>query len=150
MRLGDLKPAPGAKRRRKRLGVGTGSGKGGTCGKGTKGQQARSGASLRPGFEGGQMPLQRRVPKRGFKPPQRKEYQVVNLFRLAKWDTTQVVTADSLASAGFVRSGERPVKLLGTGDPPKGLKVRLDAVSSAARKKIEEAGGSVELTGAGN
>jgi large subunit ribosomal protein L15 len=129
--------------------MGTGSGKGGTCGKGTKGQQSRSGAKKRPGFEGGQMPLMRRVPKRGFRPLTRKEYQVVNLSRLAGWDTNQIVTADSLAAKGLVGLGSVPVKLLGNGEAPAGLKVRLDAVSAQARQKIEAAGGSVELTGTG-
>jgi large subunit ribosomal protein L15 len=149
MRLGQLRPAAGARKRRKRLGTGPGSGKGKTCGKGSKGQQSRAGYSANPGFEGGQMPLTRRVPKRGFKPPVRKEYQVVNLGRLAKWDPEQVVTADSLAAAGFVRSGGRAVKILGTGDSPSGLKVKVDAVSESAKKKIEAAGGTVELTGTG-
>lgn len=149
MRLGDLSPAKGARRTRKRLGCGTGSGRGGTCGKGSKGQLSRSGGGKRPGFEGGQMPLIRRVPKRGFKPLSRKEYQVVNLRRLASWDANEVVTADSLAAKGIVRSGSFPVKLLGTGDAPSGLTVKLDAVSAQARKKIEAAGGNVELTGAG-
>jgi large subunit ribosomal protein L15 len=95
------------------------------------------------------MPLVRRVPKRGFTSRSHKEYQLVNLVRLAGWDPDQLVTADSLAAKGLVGSSGLPVKLLGKGDAPSGLKVRVDAVSAQARQKIEAAGGSVELTGAG-
>ncbi|MBD3336516.1 MAG: 50S ribosomal protein L15 [Candidatus Eisenbacteria bacterium] len=147
MKLGDMRPAHGARRRRRRFGVGTGSGRGGTCGKGTKGQKSRSGARRRPGFEGGQMPLQRRVPKRGFTPLSRKRYQILDLRRLADWDTSQEISARTLAESGMVRSAEKPVKILGTGEAPAGLKVKVNAISAQARKKIESAGGTVEVIG---
>lgn len=146
MNLGDLRPVDGARHRAKRLGKGTGSGRGGTSGKGHKGQWARSGGGVRPGYEGGQMPLTRRVPKRGFAPPNRVPYQVVNLHRLADWDASKDVTPETLAASGYVRPG-RPVKILGLGDAPAGLRVRVHAVSAEVRKKIEAAGGSVEVSG---
>ena len=145
MKLGDLRPARGARKKRRRIGCGTGSGRGGTSGRGTKGQHARS-STIRPGFEGGQMPLIRRVPKRGFKPLGRRRYQTVNLSRLQGWDAAREVNAETLAAGGFVRSAEAPVKILGTGDAPKGLKVKVAAVSAAAREKIEAAGGTVEAS----
>jgi large subunit ribosomal protein L15 len=146
MKLDDLRPAKGARKKRKRLGCGPGSGHGGTSGRGTKGQHARD-HTIRPGFEGGQMPLIRRVPKRGFKPLKRRVFQTVNLARLAGWDVAETVTAESLAARGLIRTEEKPVKILGQGDAPSGLKVKVHAVSESAKKKIEAAGGTVEILG---
>ena len=141
--LGTLKPAPGSTRPTKRLGRGPGSGTGKTAGKGHKGQKARSGGRVRPGFEGGQMPLLRRVPKRGFTNPFKERAQVVNLKALAPFAGTEL-TAAVLAEAGLVAHADRPVKVLGDGDAPKGLIVKGVAVSAPARAKIEAAGGRVE------
>ncbi|MBU1701391.1 MAG: 50S ribosomal protein L15 [Candidatus Eisenbacteria bacterium] len=147
MKLDRLEPAHGSRRNRKRRGCGSGSNLGVRCGRGDKGQKARAGGGTRPGFEGGQMPLQRRVPKRGFTPLTRRRFQIVDLARLGGWDTAQELNAIILAEQGFVRAAFLPVKLLGTGEAPKGLKVKVDAVTKQARKKIEDAGGSIELIG---
>ncbi|PIW02165.1 MAG: 50S ribosomal protein L15, partial [Deltaproteobacteria bacterium CG17_big_fil_post_rev_8_21_14_2_50_51_6] len=116
MRLNELSPAEGARKKRKRIGRGPGSGHGKTACKGNKGQNARSGGGVRPGFEGGQMPLQRRLPKRGFKNPFRVEYQVVNVKDLGRFDSGSVVESSLLEQAGLIRSSKSPVKLLGEGD----------------------------------
>jgi large subunit ribosomal protein L15 len=146
MRLHDLKPNAGAKHRRKRLGCGESSGHGKTSGKGHKGQKARSGAAIRPGFEGGQMPLNRRLPKKGFSNAKfRTSYAVVNLSSLeAKFDDGATVNEESLRAAGLVKGGAWDgVKILGTGDLTKNLTVQAHRVSAAAKAKIEGAGGSV-------
>ncbi|MCB1232772.1 MAG: 50S ribosomal protein L15 [Verrucomicrobiae bacterium] len=146
MRLNDLKPAPGAKHRRKRLGCGESSGLGKTCGKGHKGQKARSGASIRPGFEGGQMPINRRLPKKGFSNAKfRTEYAVVNLATLEeKFDDGATIDEAALRAAGLVKGGAWDgVKILAVGDLTKKFTVQVDKVSAAAREKIEKAGGSV-------
>lgn len=140
--LHSLRPAAGATKATKRLGRGPGSGHGKTAGKGHKGQKARSGGHVRPGFEGGQMPLIRRVPKRGFTNPFKVRTQVVNLKGLADFGGREV-TAALLAEAGLVRDADRPIKLLADGDAPRGLVVKGLAVSSSARAKIEAAGGRV-------
>jgi large subunit ribosomal protein L15 len=140
--LHSLKPAPGSTQPTKRLGRGPGSGTGKTAGKGHKGQKARSGGHVRPGFEGGQMPLIRRVPKRGFTNPYKVRAQVVNLKALANFAGREV-TAGSLAEARLVEHAGRPIKLLADGDAPKGLMVKGLTVSASARAKIEAAGGSV-------
>lgn len=144
--LSNLRRPDGANRPRKRVGRGPGSGKGKTAGKGHKGQKARTGHHGMPAwFEGGQMPLQRRVPKRGFKNPFRKEYAVVNLRDLGRVDGDEV-TPDTLGESGLVGKGTRlPIKVLGDGEVDRKLTVRAHAVSAAARAKIEAAGGSVEL-----
>ena len=141
MRLHELSPAKGSKHPRKRVGRGPGSGTGKTAGKGEKGQKSRSGYSHRDGFEGGQMPLVRRVPKRGFTNIFKTEYAVVNLAQLADFDGD--VTPQTLAEHGLVRSG-KPVKVLGDGEIGKALKVTANKFSKSARAKIEAAGGSCE------
>jgi large subunit ribosomal protein L15 len=140
-----LAPAPGAKKRRKRVGRGVGSGHGKTSCRGGKGQTARSGGSIRPGFEGGQMPLQRRLPKRGFHNPFRTAYEVVNVGQLEAFAAGSAVDPAALREKRLVRRGAAPVKVLAEGALTRGLTVRAHAVSAAARKKIEAAGGTVEL-----
>jgi len=142
--LDQLTPNPGSRRPRKRVGRGIGSGHGKTCGRGQKGAGARSGSKSRPWFEGGQLPLVRRVPKRGFTNIWRVPSQVLNLRDLANFEGTEV-TAESLVAAGLVRRSDRPIKLLGTGEVKAKLQVTLQSVSAAARQKIGAAGGSVEL-----
>ena len=149
MNLHDLRATPGAKRAAKRLGQGVGSGTGKTSGKGHKGHKSRSGGGVRPGFEGGQMPLARRVPKRGFNNAQfAKEYQVVNLESLErkaeKFENGEVSIA-GLYEARLIRSVSMPVKLLGVGEVTKRFTVKINAVSKSARQKIEAAGGKVEV-----
>ena len=140
--LHDLSPPPGSTRDRKRVGRGPGSGTGKTAGRGHKGQKARSGGNVAPGFEGGQMPLTRRIPKRGFASRNRVEYQVVHLGDLDRFDGE--VTIPDLEEAGLV-SGRRPVKVLANGDVEKALAVSAHAFSRSAREKIESAGGSVTV-----
>jgi large subunit ribosomal protein L15 len=144
MRLHELSPAKGSKHAKKRLGRGPGSGTGKTAGKGEKGQKSRSGYSRRDGFEGGQMPLVRRVPKRGFTNIFKTEYAVVNLAQLSELapEITDV-TPEVLSSRGLIRSG-KPVKVLGDGEIGKALKVTANKFSKSARAKIEAAGGSCE------
>jgi len=146
MKLHELSPAKGSKHSRKRVGRGPGSGLGKTAGRGHKGQKSRSGYSRRPGFEGGQMPLLRRVPKRGFTNIGRVEYAVVNLAQLAELALEQsqaAVTPEVLAARGLVRKG-MPVKVLGDGEIGKALSVAAHKFSKSARAKIEEAGGRCE------
>jgi large subunit ribosomal protein L15 len=147
MRLNDLRPAKGSNKSRKRVGRGPGSGHGKTSGKGHKGQHARSGGGKRAGFEGGQMPLYRRIPKRGFLPYGGKtEYAVVNLKSLAAFEAGSVVDPDGLVAAGLVKNGQRGlVKILGTGDIEHALTVKAHAVSAGARQKIEARGGRIEV-----
>ena len=141
MKLHELSPAKGSKHARKRVGRGPGSGLGKTAGRGEKGQKSRTGYSRRPGFEGGQMPLVRRVPKRGFTNIWKTEYAVVNLSQLAGFEGD--VTPEALAERGLVRSG-RKVKVLGDGEIGKPLRVVADKFSKSARDKIEAAGGRCE------
>lgn len=145
MRLHDLKPNPGATKRRKRLGCGESSGKGKTCGKGHKGQMARAGRGIRPGFEGGQMPLFRRLPKKGFSNAAFKTvYEVVNLSSLeTAFEDGATVNEESLRAKGLVNRNCDGVKILGDGDLTRKLTVQVDKVSRAAREKIEKAGGTV-------
>src|SRR5687768_9156528 len=146
--LGDLKPPSGAVTTKKRLGRGIGSGLGKTSGKGHKGQRARSSGNVRPGFEGGQMPFYRRVPKYGFQNPFRIEYQPVNLRDLeaaAKLAQGGVVDAKAFKAAGLIHSADKPVKILATGDVKTKLTVRANRFSEEAKKKIEAAGGKIEL-----
>lgn len=147
MKLEDLRPAPGATTRRKRVGRGPGSGWGKTAGKGHKGQGARSGGLKGGGFEGGQMPLYRRLPKRGFVPHGgRTEYAVVNLKSLGSFAANALVDPDTLAQARLIKKGHRDrVKILGGGEVPHALTVKVHAISESARAKIAEKGGSVEL-----
>lgn len=146
MRLHELKPHPGARRRAKRVGRGTGSGHGKTSGRGQKGQGARSGGKKQPWFEGGQTPLVRRVPKRGFKNPFRTEYAVVNVADLARrFEDGAAVTPESLDERGLIRGRDRLVKILGDGELSRPLEVRAHAFSRSAVSKIEAAGGKVEV-----
>ena len=142
MKLHDLSPAPGSRHKKKRVGRGPGSGLGKTAGRGHKGQRSRSGYSQRIGFEGGQMPLIRRVPKRGFNNIFRREYAVVNVARLA--DLEGDVTPEILVEKGLARSGA-PIKILGNGDLSKKLNVSAHKFSKSAREKIEAAGGTCEV-----
>ena len=149
MKLEELSPAPGAKKRPKRVGRGPGSGHGKTSGKGHKGQKARSGGGKAGGFEGGQMPLYRRVPKRGFTPRQRTVYAVVNLKDLHAFSAGSVVDPDRLVEARLVkRAASERVKILGEGELMHPLTVRVHRVSASARHKIEAAGGRVEVLSA--
>ena len=142
--LSKLAPPEGARRKRKRVGRGTGSGLGKTCGKGEKGQKSRSGAKIPRGFEGGQMPLQRRLPKRGFANPFRREMSTVNVGRLDVFDDGAVVDVPALVAAGLVGKVGDGVKILGGGDLGKKLTVRAHAASAGAIVKIEKAGGAFE------
>jgi len=146
MELHDLHPAKGAKKTRKRIGRGPGSGTGKTAGKGHKGQKSRSGYSRRYGFEGGQMPLVRRIPKRGFTNIFRLEFQVVNLRDLDRsFADGETVSVEALVEKGLVRGGKRPVKVLGDGDLTKKLTVQVHKFSASAKAGIEKAGGSCEV-----
>jgi large subunit ribosomal protein L15 len=142
MDLSNLERPQGIKKR-KRVGRGESSGLGKTCGKGHKGQKSRSGGGVSPGFEGGQMPLQRRLPKKGFNNVNRVDYNVVNLRDLQSLEADTVITADLLREMGIVKR-RGPVKLLSMGDVASAYTVRLDAISAAARTKVEAAGGKVE------
>ncbi len=145
MDLSNLSPAPGARRARKRVGRGPGSGLGKTSGRGHKGRGARSGGNTHPSFEGGQMPLQRRLPKRGFHNPFRRAFAVVNLARLeAVFEAGAAVDPEMLAARGLVRRGE-PVKVLGQGTLSKALTVKAHAFSKSAAAAIGAAGGSTEV-----
>ncbi len=141
--LSNLKPAPGSTQARKRVGRGPGSGLGKTSGKGHKGHKARTGGGTNPGFEGGQMPMYRRLPKRGFTNPFRVENQIVNLSDLKKVSAADV-SPETLYSAGLIGKPDAPVKLLGTGDADRAYTVRGVAFSASARAKIEAAGGKIE------
>ncbi|MDE0594663.1 MAG: 50S ribosomal protein L15 [Akkermansiaceae bacterium] len=148
MKLHDLKPNPGAKHRRKRLGVGESSGQGKTSGRGHKGQKSRSGGGVRPGFEGGQMPLHRRLPKKGFSNVRfRAKIAIVNVSQLEeKFEDGATVNEAALRVAGLVKGRIDAVKVLGNGDLSIKLTVVADAVSASAREKIEKTGGSVEVS----
>lgn len=142
--LENLSPPEGSKHARKRVGRGPGSGVGKTAGRGHKGQKARSGGQVPIWFEGGQMPLYRRIPKRGFRPLSRVEHQVVNLRDLDRVEATEI-GVEELADAGLVDPEGNPVKILGDGDVDRALTVRAHAASDSARQKIEAAGGTLEL-----
>ena len=145
MDLSKLKPPKGAKHAKKRIGRGQGSGNGKTAGRGHKGAKSRSGFKFKRGFEGGQMPLHRRVPKRGFHNPFRVEYEVVNLDLLAaKFDAGTVVTPELLRERGLVPGGGRPIKILARGDVGKALTVRAHKFSGKAAEKLAAAGGAAE------
>lgn len=146
MKLHELSPAEGSKKAVKRIGRGAGSGQGKTAGKGHKGAKARSGYSRRPGFEGGQMPLQRRVPKRGFNNIFRTEYAVVNVASLEeRFEADAVVDAESLKVCGLIKKELDGIKVLGNGEITKALTVKVSAISESAKAKIEAAGGKVEV-----
>jgi large subunit ribosomal protein L15 len=145
MELSNLKPAPGSRHNRKRVGRGSGSGHGKTSCRGHKGQKARSGGSIHPWQQGGQMPLHLRLPKRGFRNIFKQEFQIVNLETLKGCPTDQPITAEVLKSLGKIKSLNIPVKLLGRGEAEGVLTVVVAACSESARKKIEAAGGKVEV-----
>lgn len=147
MKLHDLKPAQGAKKRRKRIGRGPGSGHGKTATKGHKGLLARSGGGKRPGFEGGQMPLIRRLPKFGFTNPFRTEYAVVNVRNFENWSGGETVTPQAMVDAGLVKRKTLPIKILGTGALKKSLVIQAHKFSKSAEEKIRAAGGRVEVIG---
>ena len=142
--LNELSPLPGSRKPRKRVGRGPGSGKGKTCGTGVKGQGTRSGKKIKPWFEGGQMPLYQRVPKKGFQNRFRVENEVVNLAALAVFGDNAEVDVQAMVDKGLVRGSGKPVKVLAEGDAPKGLKLQVNKISASAQSKIEAAGGSVE------
>lgn len=148
MKLHDLQPEPGSKHRRKRLGAGESSGLGKTSGRGHKGQKSRSGGGVRPGFEGGQMPLHRRLPKKGFSNVQfRDKVAIVNVSQLEiKFEDGATVTEATLREVGLVSGRNDAIKVLGQGDLTKKLAVEVDAVSASAKDKIEKAGGSVKTS----
>jgi large subunit ribosomal protein L15 len=143
--LNQIKPAPGSHRQTRRVGRGTGSGKGCTAGVGNNGHAARSGSGVKPYFEGGQTPLTRRLPKKGFSSPGKNKYQIVNVGDLAAFDAGgKEVTAGTLYEKGIVKDGARPVKILGRGELTKPLTVSAHAFSKAAREKIEKVKGKIE------
>lgn len=144
MRLHDVAPNPGARRAKTRRGRGLGSGLGKTAGRGHKGQKARAGGSIRPGFEGGQMPLQRRLPKRGFVNPFRVEYEVVNVGALSIFEPDTVVTIELLKKHRLVRRNI-PVKILGEGELDRALVVQVNVFSKSAKEKIEALSGRAEV-----
>jgi large subunit ribosomal protein L15 len=145
MKLHELAPSEGAKHKRKRIGRGPGSGHGKTATKGHKGLKARSGGAKRPGFEGGQMPLIRRIPKYGFANPFRTEYAIVNLKSLAELQTTEAITPQLLINEGLVRRKGQLVKILGQGEVTRPLVVQAHKFSKSAESKIQAAGGRAEV-----
>lgn len=145
MKLHELKPAPGSKKSQKRLGRGTGSGTGRNAGKGEKGQNSRSGGGVRPGFEGGQMPLYRRLPKRGFTNIFAKEYVSINVDRLNVFENGTEITPQMLKEAGIISKIKDGVKILGNGDLNKKLVVKATKFSKTAEEKIKSLGGNVEV-----
>lgn len=145
MKLHELSPVEGSKREAKRIGRGHGSGQGKTAGKGHKGQKARAGRGMRIGFEGGQMPLQRRLPKRGFNNIFAKNIVSVNVGTLEKFENGAVVTVASLVEAGIIKNSFDGVKILGNGNLTKNLTVQVSAFSESAKAKIEAAGGKAEV-----
>jgi large subunit ribosomal protein L15 len=147
MRLGELKPAAGSKKKRKRIGCGPGSGHGKTSTRGHKGTQARTGNTSNAWYEGGQMPLQRRLPKRGFTNIFRVGYQVINLSDLDRFDANATVDIDALLDQGLIRHLNNPVKLLADGELKKPLTIKVHAVSKKAKEAVEKVGGQVNLVG---
>ena len=145
MRLNDLAPEKGQRKARKRIGRGVGSGTGKTAGKGSKGQNCRSGGGVRPGYEGGQMPIHRRLPKRGFKNHFKKIFAVVNVKDLNRFDSQAVVDEVALIKSGLVKGDRDGFKLLGKGEVSVPVSVRINNISDSARKKIEAAGGKIEV-----
>ena len=147
MKLNELKPAPGANRSRKRVGRGNASGWGGTCGRGHKGQKSRSGSSIPAWFEGGQMPLVRRLPKRGPRRTghKRREYDIINVETLNLFEDAAVVSPEALREAGLIKRKDALVKILGDGELEKQLKVQAHRFSKSAIEKIESKGGTTEV-----
>ena len=145
MKLHELKPAEGTNKNKKRIGRGTASGQGKSAGKGQKGQNSRSGGGVRLGFEGGQMPLYRRLPKVGFTNIFRKEFAVVNVSDLERFENGALVTIEALKEIGLVKDAKNGVKILGTGELTKSLTVQVNKFSKSAAEKIAAAGGKVEV-----
>ncbi|MDY6791665.1 MAG: 50S ribosomal protein L15 [Thermodesulfobacteriota bacterium] len=145
MKLNELSPASGSHKNKKRLGRGVGSGKGKTAGRGTKGHNSRSGGGVRPGFEGGQMPIHRRLPKRGFTNIFRKKIIEINIRDLARFESGSTVDEAALIRMGLVKGKRDAIKLLGKGEISIPLKIKLNRVSKSAGEKIVSAGGSVEV-----
>ncbi|MBW1722249.1 MAG: 50S ribosomal protein L15 [Deltaproteobacteria bacterium] len=145
MRIQDLSPSAGAKKKRKRVGRGPGSGHGKTACRGHKGQKARSGGKIGRGFEGGQMPLQRRLPKRGFTNIFKKHYTLVNLKSLERFEPNATIDVDALKAAGVIKKVRDGIKLLGDGEIGHPLTIKVHKASRTAREKIEAAGGKVEI-----
>ena len=145
MKLHELKPAVGSRKERNRVGRGIGSGNGKTSGRGHKGQNSRSGGGVRPGFEGGQNPLFRRLPKRGFTNVNRKEYAIVNVETLNRFEDGAEVTAALLLETGVVSNEKAGIKILGNGELTKKLTVKAHKFSASAKEAIEKAGGSIEV-----
>ncbi|HHN64146.1 MAG TPA: 50S ribosomal protein L15 [Nitrospirae bacterium] len=146
MKIDELRPAEGSKKKKKRVGRGPGSGHGKTSCRGHKGQKARSGGGVSPGFEGGQMPLHRRLPKRGFRnAPFRKVYTIVNIKTLERLKDVDVITPELLLEKGVIKGIKDGLKVLGDGELSRAITIRANAFSETARKKIEQAGGKVEV-----
>jgi large subunit ribosomal protein L15 len=145
MRLNELSPPKGARKNRKRLGRGVASGQGKTAGRGSKGQNARSGGGARPGYEGGQMPIHRRLPKRGFTNIFKKEFAVINLRDLDRFEAGSIVDEAALVREGLVKGIRNGIKLLGQGDIGHALTIKIHQASKAAKQKIEAAGGTIEV-----
>ena len=146
MKLNELSPPQGSRKAPRRLGRGVGSGRGKTAGRGTKGYNSRSGGGVRPGYEGGQMPLHRRLPKRGFANIFRKNIAVINVRDLSRFDKGSVVDEAALVAAGLVKGKKDGIKLLGHGEITHALEVQVNQISKSAREKIEAAGGKVEVS----
>ena len=144
MKLHDLRPPEGSRKKRRRVGRGEGSGSGKTAGRGTKGQNSRSGGGVSVGFEGGQMPLQRRIPKRGFTNIFKKKYEIINVKDLRNFASGETIDREKLREAGLIKKSVG-LKLLGVGEISHPLTIKIDKVSRAAREKIESAGGTVEV-----
>lgn len=145
MKLSELRPAKGSKSRIKRVGRGKGSGWGRTAGRGEKGLRSRSGGGTPPGYEGGQMPLQRRIPKRGFRNVFRKEYSIVNVRDLNRFEAGSVVDLEALRAAGIVKNVKDGVKLLADGEVDRAVTVKVDRASKEAARKVAAAGGTLEV-----
>jgi large subunit ribosomal protein L15 len=145
MRLNDLAPEKGQRKARKRVGRGVASGSGKTAGRGNKGQNARSGGGVRPGYEGGQMPIHRRLPKRGFKNHFKKIYAIINVQDLNRFEAQSVVDEVALIKGGLVKGDRDGIKVLGKGDIAVPVTVRTNKISESARQKIEAAGGKIEV-----
>ncbi|WP_198805400.1 50S ribosomal protein L15 [Leptolyngbya sp. BL0902] len=148
MRINDAQPQPGSKRRRRRVGRGISAGQGASCGFGMRGQKSRSGSGTRPGFEGGQMPLYRRIPKlKHFPLVNQKQYTIINLKSLTDLAAGTEVTLDSLLDAGILTTNDGPLKILGDGEVSVALNVKAAAFTQSAKTKIEAAGGTCEVVG---
>jgi large subunit ribosomal protein L15 len=145
MKINELSPAEGSRKKRKRVGRGPGSGHGKTSCRGHKGQRSRSGGGVRPGFEGGQMPLHRRLPKRGFTNIFKKEYNILNVEDLNRFEPNALLDAEAFKQAGLIKKMMDGIKLLGTGEITRPVVVRIQKVSKTAKEKLEAAGGKIEL-----